>query len=276
MISAVTEAGAAPRAGASPSPSLAPLRSRVAGWAGCRTVTLTAVAIMVAVWCLEQAFIGHTRGGRTIGYLAFGGLPNATVSGRGSPEQWWRYISDGLVHDTGTILHLGVNAGVLLLFGGRVERLYGRRGCLAALVVASVAGGVGWMVWSALGFVGLPDYSIGASTAACGLIGLLLAYAWGQRPGIDPHTLHTIKAQAVLGIALLVLLGLVVPGLNNAAHAGGLVGGAIVGLRLPPRPGAGGRPLRRAENAALWAVVALTGLSLVLAGLNLESRILGS
>ena len=248
---------------------------RVRGWARARLVTLTTVGLLVAVWLAERSLIGLHRGGRTIGYLAFGALPNASVVGRGSPGDWWRYVSDALVQDRGSLLHLGVNVAILLLVGPRVERLYGRRGCLATMALASAAGGLVWIGWSSLGLVALPDYTLGASAAACGLIGLLLAYAWFDRPGSDPAGRRALKSQAVLGIAVVLLLGLVVTGLNNAAHAGGVVAGVLVGLRLPPLPQAGGRPLRPAESGLLWGLVALTAVSVLLAMVNLGGRLLG-
>jgi membrane associated rhomboid family serine protease len=250
-------------------------RSRAQAWAAARAVPLAVLALMLAVWCVEHVFVGQVRGGRTVGYLAFGALPNATVAGRGSPGQWWRYVSDALVNEARPTPVVLVNAAFLLIYGSHVERIYGRRTCLAALATASVIGGLIWMGWTALGFVAVPDDTLGASAAGCGLLGLLLAYSMRRRPLVDPEAIHRVKAQAALGIAGIVLLGLVVPGLNNAAHAGGLAGGLLLGLIVPARPEwDGSRPSRRVD-AALWAIVAAAGLSLVFDAANLTTRLLG-
>ena len=249
-----------------------PLR-RVQRWAATRSVAICLIAGLVAVWGFEHLVIGQVRGGRRIGYLAFGALPNTTV-GRGSPHQWWRYVSDALVNDVTTTVNLWVNGVLLLVFGGHVERLYGRRICLATLAVASASGGVAWMVWTALGLVATPHYTLGASAAACGLMGLLLAFAWRARSTAPAEQVQVVKAQAALGVAVIVLLGLVVPGLNNAAHAGGLLGGLLLGAVVPPLPECGGRDLRRSVDVGLWAVVSAAGLAVVIAGAHLTGRLL--
>src|SRR5450759_5025769 len=61
--------------------------------------TLCVVASQGVVWILERVLSGQVHRGLTIGYLAFGGLPNAGIVGRGDPSQLWRWVSSGLVHD---------------------------------------------------------------------------------------------------------------------------------------------------------------------------------
>jgi len=255
-------AGARGRAGA--------LRAR----AGSASATLALIAALLVVWSGERVFIGQIHGGRVLGYLAFGALPNGTVAGRGSPDQWWRYVTSALVHDRTAPLHLAVNIAALALVGPRVERLYGKLVFVAGFALAAAAGGVTWMAWSALGFVPLDDYTAGASVGVCGLLGVLLVYGYRTHPGTERAAAQAIKTQAALGIGVITLLGLIIPTLNNAAHLGGLLCGLAVGTWLPPLATAGGRPLRGREHLVLWGVVLASAVALGMAGQNLAHRIL--
>src|SRR2546421_10402964 len=108
--------------------------------------TLGLITLIVAIWFAERALIGHVYSGRTLGYLGFGALPNAPVSGRGSPDQWWRYVSSALVHDKSNPLHLAVNCCAVLVAGRLVERLYGSLVMLATFVITAAAGALVWVV----------------------------------------------------------------------------------------------------------------------------------
>ena len=67
---------------------------------------------------------------------------------------------------------------------------------------------------------------------------------------------------AGLWAVILFIMGFLMPGVNNFAHAGGFVGGSLAALAL----GHGdGRVERRAHALAATAVVALTALAFTLA-----------
>jgi membrane associated rhomboid family serine protease len=61
----------------------------------------------------------------------------------------------------------------------------------------------------------------------------MLVYGYRERHHLARERADAMKAQAALGIALMLLLGLVMPNLNNWAHAGGLVAGALIACVLP-------------------------------------------
>src|SRR5690349_20182233 len=94
---------------------------------------------IVAVWLLEEILIGTVHGGRPLGYLAFGALPNATVAGRGGPGDWWRYLTTGLVHVNGA--QVLINVTTLLLVGRRVERRHGALVVLGTSAISAAAAG---------------------------------------------------------------------------------------------------------------------------------------
>ena len=236
--------------------------------------TAGVVVALVVVWFLERALSGQVHGGRTIGYLAFGGLPNADIIGRGTPAQLWRWVSSGLVHDRTNPLHLVSNSLVLLMVGSVIERLYGRLMVLSCLALGVVAGSLTWLEASALGLAAQPDYTIGLSAGICALIGVLLIYGYRERLDLSQELSQAMKAQAALGIGMMALIGLVVPNLNNIAHVGGLVAGAVIALCLPTRRGERTLSLGWRTQAAFSFVLALSAVSVLLAGHNLIGRLL--
>jgi rhomboid protease GluP len=262
---------------------LAPLPSRVSAWrtlsairatAARMPATLCLVAIMVAVWFLERALSSQVHGGRTIGYLSFGALPNADIIGRGDPSQLWRWVSSGLVHERTSPFHLIANAGALLIVGSVIERLYGRLAVLGCVATGVAAGSLTWLSASALGLAAEPDYTIGLSAGVCALVGMMLVYGYRERHHLQRGRANAIKAQAALGIAVMLLIGLVVPNLNNVAHAGGLAAGALIACFLPTAQD--GEPTRLGWRARMTfsAVLITSGVAIVLAAQNLVGRLL--
>jgi membrane associated rhomboid family serine protease len=235
-------------------------------------VTLCCVVCLVAVWFLERALMGQVHGGRRIGYLAFGGLPNASIVGRGDPAQWWRFVSSGLLHDRTNPFHLAANATALIVVGSVIERLYGRLVMLSTLVLGVVTGCAAWMVASALGWAAVPDYTIGCSAGVCALVGMMLVYGYRHGRHLSRSRAQAMKAQAALGIALMLLSGLLVPDLNNVAHGAGLLCGALLAAILP-----GGRDVLHSLGwrlrAVFASVVMLASVSILLAAHNLAGRL---
>jgi rhomboid protease GluP len=74
---------------------------------------------------------------------------------------------------------------------------------------------------------GIP-FTIGASASICGLIGAIL-YFGKSRGGFYGEN---IFRQAMGWVVGLVLFGLIIPGINNWAHMGGLAAGVAVGFAL--------------------------------------------
>jgi multisubunit Na+/H+ antiporter MnhE subunit len=68
--------------------------------------------------------------------------------------------------------------------------------------------------------------------------------------------------------AMIVLFGFFFPGVNNLAHVGGFITGALVGLVIPPLAGVGGRDLTPWERALVYAVCAGGAVALVVAAVN--------
>lgn len=134
-------------------------------------------------------------------------------------HRWWTLVSASYLH--GGLLHLVFNMIALRQLGPLIIQEYG----LARMFSIYTLGGIGGFLLSYL--AGVP-FTIGASAAVCALIGAALYY--GKSRG---GTYGQQVFQQVGGWALSIFVfGLLVPGINNWAHGGGMATGILCGLLL--------------------------------------------
>lgn len=170
----------------------------------------------------------------------------ATVSLPGTSPTAWRWMSAAFIHVN--VLHIAMNLWVLAQIGVLTERAVGRGLFAAAYLITGVTGNA---LSATLASVrGRELVSAGASGAIMGLIGLAAVYAWrtGQR-AIARSLLMNVVFVMVVGLSLSAK-GVVA--VDNAAHAGGLVVGALFGLLRARFP----RPLSRRMDALLTGLAA--------------------
>jgi membrane associated rhomboid family serine protease len=140
----------------------------------------------------------------------------------------WRLWTVTLLHDPNNLLHLVFNMYALYLAGPIVERLYGSVLLVAFYLVCALGGSLGSFAFG-------PDApSIGASGAIFGLFGILLIATRTHHPALDRGSRNFISQ---LGAILLIniVFGLLAAGyIDNAAHAGGFVTGALLGMAFVP------------------------------------------
>jgi membrane associated rhomboid family serine protease len=137
--------------------------------------------------------------------------------------EWWRLVACVLLH--AGVLHLGVNAISLWVLGRLCEQLYGTVRTVAIFALAGVAG-------AAASFAINPGPSLGASGAIFGLLGAaLVELALHRDRHVQPWpTWMTLGALAIAQLGY----GFFVPQIDQYAHGGGLVAGAIAGFVLSP------------------------------------------
>jgi membrane associated rhomboid family serine protease len=140
----------------------------------------------------------------------------------------WRLWTVTLVHDPNNLLHLLFNMYALYLAGPIVERLYGSTMTLIFYLVCALGGSLGSFAFG-------PDGpSVGASGAIFGLFGIILIATRTHNPALDRASRNFV---AQLGTILLlnVIIGLAAAGyIDNFAHAGGFVTGALLGVAFVP------------------------------------------
>ncbi len=123
--------------------------------------------------------------------------------------------------------HLLTNLFGLLIFGSIVERTFGTRNFLVIFLTAGIMG-------NAVSFLAGPNPGVGASGAVFGILGAFSVYLL-----LNHRMLGQMGRQQLTSIGLIVginvVLGLATTGIDNAAHFGGLLAGALVAYLIAPR-----------------------------------------
>ena len=167
--------------------------------------------------------------------------------------QVWRLLTGLFLH--GGLLHVGLNMLALYQAGQLAERLFGPRRFLVVYLACGVVAGLASMWWRPNGL------SIGASGAIFGIFGALLSHVVVSRRHL-PEDLFRRMRRLLAGVVFYSLvIGFLIPGIDNAAHVGGLAAGLVLGaaLAVPLEVPAGatwralaGWALVTAASAALW------------------------
>jgi rhomboid protease GluP len=178
-------------------------------------VTYVLLAINVIVFLAMTIAGGSTD---TAVLIRFGAKANALIA----QGQVWRLLTSIFLH-IGP-MHLFFNSYALFVLGVEVERVYGSARFLTIYLLAGLYGS---LVSFALG----PNLSAGASGAIFGLLGVMVAYFRRHRETFGERGLFSLLGVAGFNL----VLGFTVPGIDNLAHLGGLVSGAILGWLLAPQ-----------------------------------------
>lgn len=165
----------------------------------------------------------------------------------------WRLATAMFLH--GGLLHIALNMFALWQAGSLVERLFGHKRFLALYLGAGLSGAFSSLWWKPA------VLSVGASGAIFGVYGALLGYMLGAREAMPLSLMRELRASALAFIGFSLFAGFVMPGIDNAAHVGGLVGGLLLGLGFA-RPLGARLDLRSGVRAALCVALTLgmTGL----------------
>jgi rhomboid protease GluP len=132
---------------------------------------------------------------------------------------WWTLVSASYLH--GGLLHIFFNMMALKQLGPFVLREYGLNRFFILYTLTGVAG------FYVSYLAGIP-FTIGASASLCGLIGATLYYG-KSRGGFYGNA---VSRQVMGWIVALAVFGVLVPGINNWGHGGGVVSGLIIGFLL--------------------------------------------
>ena len=165
--------------------------------------------------------------------------------------QWWRLVTAGFLH--GGLIHILINSVSLFDLGQQVEERFGVRRYLVIYFVSTVVGFWASTWWSPA----VP--SVGASAGIFGLIGAMIALGTGRHASARLQTGSNYLRWA--GYSL--LLGFVLPNIDNAAHVGGLAGGFVTAY-LAGTPKLSETAGERLWRALAWLCVLITGLSFAL------------
>jgi rhomboid protease GluP len=230
-----------------PQLELEPLRGRRA-WLSVTSLLILANVLVAAMMLVAGAGLWHSDNSVQMAWGANFGP--ATKDG-----QWWRLGTAMFLHFG--VLHLGMNMVALWDSGRLVERILGP-GRFAFLYITSGLSG------NLLSLVVQGDRAIsgGASGAILGIYGALLTFLLAERKRFHPSDFKVMFGGAAAFSALTLLLGILIPGIDNAAHFGGLMAGAMVGFVLLPRSASSGT-LHRHGKRGVTVAFCLTVVLLV-------------
>ena len=134
--------------------------------------------------------------------------------------QYYRLLTGMFLH--GNIWHLFLNCYALNILGSQIENFLGRFKYIIVYILSGLIAGLFSMTF------GGNTASIGASGAIFGLMGALLYFGYHYRVYLG----NVVKSQILPLIGLNLLLGILIPGVDNFAHIGGLIGGCMFTMAL--------------------------------------------
>lgn len=144
-----------------------------------------------------------------------GGLSPA----RAASGAWWQLITYGYQH--GGLIHIAFNLFALSQVGPLLEREIGSARFFSVYTITLVTAVLAYPIL----FPSAVIVVVGASGALFGLIGFGMSYC--HRSGIAMRGYRNFFLKwSIYGF----LFGMALPGVANMAHAGGLMGGVILGI----------------------------------------------
>jgi rhomboid protease GluP len=169
--------------------------------------------------------------------------------------EWWRVCNAMFLH--GGFVHLFVNMYGLYLLGRFTEEVFGPARFLSVYLISGLIGGL------ASTAVGAGALSVGASGAIMGLLGALIVTLIMRRGHWPEAWRRALLGNLVLLGALQIYIGFQVAMIDNAAHVGGMLGGAAATVVLAPGglvgDGRVGRTGLRILAALLVALMVVAG-----------------
>ncbi len=145
-------------------------------------------------------------------------------------REYYRLITSAFLHVD--VVHLFNNMLLLYFCGEIVEKTLGKISFLILYLMSAVCGNL----LSAAYELSTQNYytSVGASGAVFGLTGAMLFLVLVKKGAAA----HISMQRALIAVALSVYAGFSNPGVNNAAHVGGLLSGFLLAffLGIIPRP----------------------------------------
>ena len=135
--------------------------------------------------------------------------------------EYYRLITSGFLHIG--LIHLLLNMYSLYIVGTQVEYFYGKVKYIIIYLFSLIMGSLFTVALSSVNTV-----SAGASGAIFGLLGSILYFGVKYRGYIGNSLVNQIVPVVVLNL----IIGFTTPGIGNAAHIGGLIGGYLISMAV--------------------------------------------
>lgn len=171
------------------------------------TATYIFIVLNIIIFAIE-GFIGENTA-----VISFG-LNNEFVF---RYRQWYRLITYMFLHSG--LEHIAMNCISLYIYGSRTEKYCGSRYFAIIYILSGIVGGL-------LSAACNEGFSVGASGAIFGIIGLMIAICRKTGKQIDGLSYITMITLAIVNIGF----GFISPQIDNFGHLGGFVAGAALGI----------------------------------------------
>lgn len=178
---------------------------------------VTGILILVNIIVFALMYIIGKGSEDTDTLIKFGANIPALIRG----GDYYRILSSGFLHIG--IIHILCNMYSLSVLGPTIEHFYGKFKYIIIYLFSMIIASLFVMVFQ-------NDYSVsaGASGAIFGLLGSLLYFGYYYRGYIG----NQIIGQIIPVIIINLVIGFISPGISNAAHIGGLIGGVCMSFML--------------------------------------------
>ena len=222
--------------------------------------------VQVVIWgcaglyiAMLLADLGGIREGGLFSFLSPSGNMQFLFGASGAVplfqfERWWTVLSAGWLH--GGLLHIGFNMMWVRPLAPTTAEEYGIGRTVIIYTVSSITGFLlsSW-VGEVLPFLpgplrGATGITLGASAPIFGLLGALVY--------VGKKGSSAVGQQAMSLAVIICVFGLIMPGIDNWAHAGGFGGGYLMARWLDPLA-----PERTDHQIAALLCIVLTILSVV-------------
>ena len=188
------------------------------------SITIIHLAVGAVMWSRGQVgFLGALAAERGPNLLVRCGAMRGPKIDEG---ELWRLVSCVFLHGDG--LHILLNAVALWALGRLCESLYGPSRFLWLFLASGICG-------ACFSWLGGNLSSVGASGGIFGLMGASMVFGWRYRHRLpDPMSVF-LRRKLAPWVVLNLVIGAVIPFIDNLGHTGGLVGGSLMAMVIGNR-----------------------------------------
>lgn len=186
-------------------------------------VSLTLIVLFIGYFALQAALgvnIDNPSGSELIRF-------GANVLPLSLGDEPWRLLSSGFLHIG--LMHLMFNSFAMYFFGQAAESVFGTWRFLGLFLLAVVSGNLlsNYMTWQAVQAGSHLNIGAGASGGIMGVGTSLLVLSFFPK-----YAQFLNKTSLLWVMAINLVIGFAIPNIDNAAHIGGTICGAIMAVAL--------------------------------------------
>ena len=178
-------------------------------------ITFILIALNILVFILMYMLGNGSLNTKTLIDFGANYLPY-TKSG-----DYFRLITSAFVHIG--LTHIVLNMYSLFIIGPNIEYFYGKIKYIIIYLYSALIGSLFTVVLSSSNTV-----AAGASGAIFGLLGAMIYFGYHYRGYIG----NAILSRIIPIVLINLFFGFITPGIGNAAHIGGLIGGYIISMAV--------------------------------------------